>query len=187
MEKKPFIKFNSIIGSINKKGLWIDFFKSASIPFVDIEEEYGVDIKDSTMPDFYFPKIDWGNRFGKTQDFFASLDYVPSFLRDNKFTPFESHNLHLRTNKGLKYVDFLVKNKRPIVFLKDQLDFTPTTVFTQPMYDKCYKARLGIPFAYLLKESYGSIWWSGCSDDNFTKDYTTIINKQKNNPIKQLL
>ena len=187
MEKQPYIKYNSIDNLINKKELWIDFFNSASIPFVDIEQEYGVDIKDTTMPDFYFPKIDWGNHFGKTQDFFASLDYTPYFLRNYKFQIFESYDLHLRANKRLKYLDFLVKNKKPIVFLKDELDFTPTTVFTEPEYDRFYEARMGIPFAYFMKQSYGSIWWAGNDDENFTKDYTTIINEPKNNPIKQLL
>ena len=47
--------------------------------------------------------------------------------------------------------------------------------------------RMGIPFAYFMKQSYGSIWWAGNDDENFTKDYTTIINEPKNNPIKQLL
>jgi len=186
MEELPFIKFNSNTNLIYKKKLWVDFFKSASIPFVDIEEEYGVDFNDTTMPDFYFPKIDWGNHFGKTQDFFASLDYVPSFLHNDRFIPFESNDLYSITNKELKYVDFLVKNKKPIVFLKDELDFTPTTVFMPPKYDKCYKARTGIPFAYLLKESYGSIWWAH-GDEDFTKHYNRIINKPIDNPIKQLL
>lgn len=186
MMKLPLIRFKSNIALINKKKLWIDFFKSASIPFVDIEEEYGVDIKDSTMPDFYFPKIDWGNHFGKTQDFFASLDFIPNFINNDKFIPFESNDLHLSANKNLKYVDFLVKNKKPIVFLKDELDFTPTTVFMPPKYNKCYEATIGIPFAYLLKESYGSIWWA-YGDEDYTKHYKRIIHKPIDNPVKKIL
>ena len=159
MEKQPYIKYNSIDNLINKKELWIDFFNSASIPFVDIEQEYGVDIKDTTMPDFYFPKIDWGNHFGKTQDFFASLDYTPYFLRNYKFQIFESYDLHLRANKRLKYLDFLVKNKKPIVFLKDELDFTPTTVFTEPEYDRFYEARNSFCIFYVTKLWQYMVGW----------------------------
>ena len=160
----PYITFNSHYNLDKSKKNWIKFFDNAKIPFVDFDLEFDIDYIDKKMPDFYFPKINLGHHFGETQDFFGALNYQPI---DNYNEFWHTENLLSDINKNLVYIDFLVKNKKPIVFFKNTLDFTPTTVFipSENNFEKTYKSVAGIPFAYLMKESYGSIWWAAGNED----------------------
>ena len=169
IKQAPYITHNEHYNLIKSKKNWIKFFHNSKISFVDLDLEFDIDYLDKKMPDFYFPKMDLGHHFGQTQDFFAALNYKPKGVY-NEF--YETHNLLSDINKHLIYVDFLVENKKPIVFFKNTLDFTPTTVFIPPgiNIDKCYQSVAGIPFAYLMKESYGSIWWAA-GDEDFNEGY----------------
>ena len=163
---KVFIRHDTKQNLTRSKNDWIKFFKAAKIQFHDIEKDFDIDFFDDSMPDFYFPKVDFGG------DFFGVLNYTPF---DIYYKPYYSNDL-FPIDRGLKYLKFLSKNKKPIVFFKDYIDFKPTTVLYYS--DKGFKARLGIPFAYLLKKTYGNIWHAaGDEDFNDWYPYKKIINQ----------
>ena len=173
MEEKLFIYHNSISNLIESKRYWKEYFNSAKIEYVDIEEEYGIDFSNDLMPDFYFPQIDFMSG-KKSEAFFASLNYAPTFrdLESQYSFPFHTYKDLLNPMwKDVKYIDFLVKNKKSILFLNEYVEFKPTTVLTFDELDNSYSASLGIPFAYLMKESYGNIWYG---DEDLTEYYLKL-------------
>lgn len=173
MEEKLFIYHNSISNLIESKRYWKEYFNSAKIEYVDIEEEYGIDFFNDLMPDFYFPQIDFVSG-KKSEAFFASLNYAPTFkdLESQYSFPFHTYMDLLNPMwKDVKYVDFLVKNKKSILFLNEYVEFKPTTVLRFDELDNSYSASLGIPFAYLMKESYGNIWYG---DEDLTEHYLKL-------------
>lgn len=172
-EDDLFIKHNSISYLIRSKKDWIEYFNSANIEYVDVEEEYGVDFFNDLMPDFYFPQIDFISG-KKSEGFFASLNYTPIFMnfetgQESPFMTFE--DLLNPSWKEVKYIDFLIKNKKPVLFLNEFVEFTPTTFLHYESGN--YSASQGIPFAYLIKESYGNIWCAA-GDEDFTQDYLKL-------------
>jgi|11_taG_2_1085331.scaffolds.fasta_scaffold00226_26 hypothetical protein len=178
MKEQPYITQKSISQLDKSKKEWIKYFNQAKIKFVNIEEEYDIDYIDTLMPDFYFPEIRFDN--GKTSEgFFASLNYNPIFidLKQQYEVPFYTMDLLNPINKEIKYIDFLIKNRKPILFLNTSVKFTPTTVLNFEG-GETYTAALGIPFAYLMKESYGNIWYAA-GDENFTKDYLNLQPRKK--------
>jgi len=177
-KQRPLIFHDAHYNLIRSKKNWIEFFKLAKIPFEDIDLEFDINYLNETMPDFYFPEIDLGDGFGKTQDFFGVLNYRPQdFYSPNAY--YISDNLLSPINKHLKYIKFLVKNKKPIVFLKNTLDFIPTTIFMPPSGNgKFYFSTICIPFAYLANKKNGTMWWAGGDEDFNTSDpYKTIKDK----------
>ena len=173
MESKLFIYHNSISNLIESKRYWKEYFNSAKIEYVDIEEEYGIDFFNDLMPDFYFPQIDFVSG-KKSEAFFASLNYAPTFrdLESQYSFPFHTYKDLLNPMwKDVKYIDFLVKNKKSILFLNEYVEFKPTTVLTFDELDNSYSASQGIPFAYLMKESYGNIWYG---DEDLTEHYLKL-------------
>ncbi len=154
---------------------WISFFNLAKIPFVDIDAEFDINFFDDTMADFYFPKIDLGWHFGETGDFFGVLNYHPNLFEQY---PFYSRNLRLPINKNLKYLNFFFKNKKPIVFLKPNLNFTPTAIFYPQPNSADLECDIVIPFAYLSSEKYGTFCWAG-GDEDFNDDLTIKKIKDK--------
>ena len=166
-KKAPYIHCNSHDGLKRSKKNWISFFNLAKIPFVDIDLEFDINYLDDTMPDFYFPKIDLGGRFGETEDFFGVLNYHPDTLKQY---PFYSSNLRLPINKNLKYLNFFFKNKKQIVFLKPNLDFSPTAIFYPKTYSADFECNIAIPFCYLISPNYGTFWWAGGFDEDFNDD-----------------
>lgn len=173
MEEKLFIYHNSISNLIESKRYWKEYFNSAKIEYVDIEEEYGIDFFNDLMPDFYFPQVDFVSG-KKSEAFFASLNYAPTFkdLESQYSFPFHTYMDLLNPMwKDVKYIDFLVKNKKSILFLNEYVEFKPTTVLRFDELDNSYSASLGIPFAYLMKESYGNIWYG---DEDLTEHYLKL-------------
>ena len=172
MEKKLFTYHNSISNLIQSKRDWKEYFNSAKIEYIDIEEEYGIDFFNDLMPDFYFPQIDFMSG-KKSEGFFASLNYAPIFIYlENQYSfPFHTMDLLNPRWKDVKYIDFLVNNKKPILFLNEYVEFKPTTVLNFDELDNSYSASLGIPFAYLMKESYGNIWYG---DEDLTEYYLKL-------------
>lgn len=172
MEKELFTYHNSISNLIQSKRDWKEYFNSAKIEYIDIEEEYGIDCLNDLMPDFYFPQIDFMSG-KKSEGFFASLNYAPIFIDLETRYSFPFHTMDLLNPrwKDVKYIDFLVNNKKPILFLNEYVEFKPTTVLNFDELDNSYSASLGIPFAYLMKESYGNIWYG---DEDLTEYYLKL-------------